>query len=102
VPSWVARSFTERGWVVTSTDPDDGRKTLVDLTAGIRAASTERRASHADKALAAALAAADDDERAALIAALARLHRLLVADHAPRRFPDRPFAPPTQKGGRPA
>ena len=72
----------------TAADPSDGRKTLVDLTEAIRAASRQRRAGRADKALDNALAKADDTERATLTAALARLHELLVADHAPRRFPD--------------
>jgi MarR family 2-MHQ and catechol resistance regulon transcriptional repressor len=103
--STSVRSFTERGWVTTSADPDDGRKTLVDLTADIRAAGSQRRAARADRALTAALAAADDDERAALTSALARLHQLLVAGHAPRRFPDptpAPPAPSARDGRRPA
>ncbi|MFJ5224353.1 MarR family winged helix-turn-helix transcriptional regulator [Streptomyces sp. NPDC088400] len=82
------RALAGRNWVATAADPADGRKTLVDLTEAIRAASEQRRAGRADKALTDALAGVDDEERGALIAALARLHQLLVADHAPRRFPD--------------
>jgi MarR family 2-MHQ and catechol resistance regulon transcriptional repressor len=85
--STSARAFAERGWATTAADPRDGRKTLVDLTAEVRAAGTRRRTGRADKTLHAALAGVDESERAELLGALARLHRLLVADHPPRRFP---------------
>lgn len=86
--STSVRNLAYRSWVATAADPADGRKTLVDLTEAIRTASEQRRAGRADKALDNALAKVDDKERGTLIAALARLHQLLVADHAPRRFPD--------------
>ncbi|MGW8376292.1 MarR family transcriptional regulator [Streptomyces sp. ODS28] len=86
--STSVRSLADRGWVATEADPADGRRTLVDLTEAVRAASRQRRAGRADKPLTNALAEVDDEERAGLIAALGRLHQLLVADHAPRRFPD--------------
>lgn len=86
--STSVRALAGRKWVATTADPSDGRKTLVDLTEAIRTASKRRRAGRADKALNNALAEVDDTERATLVAALARLHELLVADHAPRRFPD--------------
>lgn len=86
--STSVRALAGRSWVTTAADPADGRKTLVDVTEVIRTAGEQRRAGRADKTLANALADVDDKERAALIAALARLHQLLVADHRPRRFPD--------------
>ncbi|MFF2808116.1 MarR family winged helix-turn-helix transcriptional regulator [Streptomyces sp. NPDC058000] len=98
--STSVRTFTERGWAATSADPDDGRKTLVDLTDDVRATGGKRRASRADRTLTAALAAADEDERAALTAALARLYQLLVADQAPHRFPAPSSGPPVRKGRR--
>lgn len=86
--STSVRALVDRGWVATAADPADGRRTLVDLTETVRAAGKQRRAGRADKPLTSALAEVDDKERAELIAALTRLHQLLVADHAPRRFPD--------------
>lgn len=86
--STSVRTLAGRDWVATGADPADGRRTLVDLTESIRAASKQRRAGHVDKTLTDALAGTDDAERTALVAALDRLHQLLVADHAPRRFPD--------------
>ncbi|MBF9070685.1 MarR family winged helix-turn-helix transcriptional regulator [Streptacidiphilus fuscans] len=88
--STSVRSFVERGWAVTSADPADGRKTLVDLTAEVRTAGAKRREGRADRTLTSALSAAEPEERATLVAALARLHQLLVAGEVPRRFPDAP------------
>ena len=92
--STSVRSFTGRGWAVTSADPADGRKTLVDLTEDVRAAGARRRESRAGGTLESALAEADADERKALIAALGRLHELLVGGLQPRRFPAPPAASP--------
>jgi len=92
--STSVRAFAERGWAVTSADPADGRKTLADLTSEIRAAGTRRRRSQAGATLTAALASADPAERDTLIAALGRLHELLVTGQAPRRFPAPPTASP--------
>jgi len=86
--STSVRTLAGRNWVTTAADPADGRKTLVDATETIRAAGQKRRAGRADKTLAKALTEADDKERADLIAALARLHQLLVAGRTQRRFPD--------------
>jgi len=88
------RAFTERGWAITSADPADGRKTLVDLTEQVRAAGTRRRETRAEGSLATALADVGPAERDALIAALGRLHQLLVAGRPPRRFPASPAASP--------
>ena len=92
--STSVRSFTDRGWAVTSADPADGRKTLADLTEEVRAAGARRRETRAEGTLASALAAVSPAERDALIAALARLHQLLVASQPPRRFPAPPAASP--------
>ena len=88
--STSVRAFTERGWAVTSADPADGRKTLVDLTDEVRAAGAQRRGSRAEGTLVTALADVGPAERDALIAALGRLHQLLVAGQPPRRFPTSP------------
>jgi MarR family 2-MHQ and catechol resistance regulon transcriptional repressor len=88
------RAFTERGWAITSADPADGRKTLVDLTEQVRAVGTRRRETRAEGSLATALADVGPAERDALIAALGRLHQLLVADRPLRRFPASPAASP--------
>ncbi|WP_369206394.1 MarR family winged helix-turn-helix transcriptional regulator [Streptomyces sp. PU-14G] len=92
--STSVRALAARDWVTTAADPADGRKTLVDLTEAIRAASEQRRAAHADNALTTALAGVDEEERDTLLSALARLHHLLVTDHPPRRFPHT-ATPPT-------
>ena len=84
------RGFIDRGWALSESDPADGRKTLVDLTPEIRTAGQARRAARADRTLTKALteAGVDEQEVDALTAALARLHHVLVAGQAPRRFPD--------------
>jgi MarR family 2-MHQ and catechol resistance regulon transcriptional repressor len=92
--STSVRAFTEWGWAVTSADPADGRKTLADLTQEVRAAGARRRGSQAEGTLATALAGVDPAERDALVAALSRLHQLLVAGQPPRRFPAPPAASP--------
>jgi DNA-binding MarR family transcriptional regulator len=85
--STSVRDFAARGWATTTVDPDDGRKTLVELTDEVHADGVQRRKSRADNSLAAALAGTETKERDALIASLKRLHTLLVTDHPPRRFP---------------
>ena len=92
--STSVRGFTERGWAVTSADPADGRKTLVDLTQEVRAAGAQRRQARAEDSLAAELADVGPAERDALIAALGRLHQLLVAGQPPQTFPAPPAASP--------
>jgi len=92
--STSVRSFTERGWAITSADPADGRKTLADLTDEVRAAGTRRRETRAEGTLVSALAAISPAERDALISVLGRLHQLLVGNQPPRRFPASPAAAP--------
>ena len=88
--STAVRALVERGWAATEADPADKRKTLVDLTAEVRTAGQARRAARAEGTVRAALAdsGAEPGELDHLTAALARLHQLLVAHQAPRRFPD--------------
>jgi MarR family 2-MHQ and catechol resistance regulon transcriptional repressor len=73
--------FRDRGWVTTTPDPNDGRKTLATVTDEIKLQGDRRRARSATDALNLVLAAADPDERDELAAALERLHQLLVGDH---------------------
>src|SRR5215469_5272744 len=54
--STVTRALTARGWTQTAADPNDGRRTLVDLTPEIRTAAAQRRAGRADDSLATTLA----------------------------------------------
>src|SRR5215475_1357580 len=78
VSTSVAR-FVDRGWVTTSPDPADGRKTLAQVTDTVRQQGNRRRAGGGDDALAAALpSTVTARERAGLLRALNRLHELLV------------------------
>ena len=92
--STAVATLRDRGWAATKADPADGRKTLVDLTEQVRAAGTRRRETRAEGSLATALADVGPAERDALIAALGRLHQLLVAGRPLRRFPASPAASP--------
>jgi DNA-binding MarR family transcriptional regulator len=73
--------FRDRGWVTTTPDPTDGRKTLVAVTGQVKVEGGRRRARSAADPLNLVLADADPAERDELAAALARLHQLLVRDH---------------------
>jgi len=78
VSTSVAR-FVDRGWVTTAPDPNDGRKTLAQVTDAVRKQGNRRRAGGGDDALAAALpSTVTARERAGLLRALNRLHELLV------------------------
>ena len=80
VSTSVAR-FVERGWVTTAPDPDDGRKTLAQVTDAVRRQGNRRRARVAGDALATALPrTVTSRERASLLRALNRLHELLVTN----------------------
>ena len=70
----------DRGWVQTSPDPTDGRKTLATVTDEVKLQGDRRRARNATDALDLVLADADDDERGQLAGALERLHQLLVGE----------------------
>lgn len=80
VSTSVAR-FVERGWVTTAPDPNDGRKTLAQVTDAVRRQGNRRRARVADDALATALpSTVTARERASLLRAVNRLHELLVTN----------------------
>jgi MarR family 2-MHQ and catechol resistance regulon transcriptional repressor len=80
VSTSVAR-FVERGWVTTAPDPNDGRKTIAQVTDAVRRQGNRRRARVADDALATALPrTVTPRERASLLRALNRLHELLVTN----------------------
>jgi DNA-binding MarR family transcriptional regulator len=81
--STCAKVLGDRGLVTTSSDPADGRRTLVEVTEVVRVEGRRRRERSAVDALGAALAGAGADEQASLVAALERLHGLLVADRLP-------------------
>jgi len=72
--------FRDRGWVTTSPDPSDGRKTLAAVTEEVNLRGDRQRARNATDALDSVLADADPAERRELAGALERLHQLLVAD----------------------
>jgi MarR family 2-MHQ and catechol resistance regulon transcriptional repressor len=71
----------DRGWVQTSPDPRDGRKTLAAVTDEVKLQGDRRRARNAADALDMVLAGADPRERRQLAAALERLTELLVGPH---------------------
>lgn len=81
--STCARVLADRGLVTTSSDPEDGRRTLVEVTEVVRVEGGRRRGRPAVDALAGALACVEPGEQASLVAALERLHCLLVADRVP-------------------
>jgi DNA-binding MarR family transcriptional regulator len=68
----------DRGWVSTSPDPRDGRKTLAAVTSTVKLEGDRRRARSAHDALDVVLADADPAERQQLAGAVERLHELLV------------------------
>jgi MarR family 2-MHQ and catechol resistance regulon transcriptional repressor len=72
--------FRDRGWVSTSPDPSDRRRTLVAITEVIKLQGDRRRARNAADALELVLVDADPAERRQLAGALERLHQLLVGD----------------------
>jgi DNA-binding MarR family transcriptional regulator len=72
----------DRGWVHTSLDPNDRRKTLAAVTEQVKLQGDRRRSRSAHDALDSVLADAKSDERAQLDAALERLHQLLVGERS--------------------
>jgi DNA-binding MarR family transcriptional regulator len=75
----MVRQLGERGWVLRSADPTDGRAVVVSLTAAGRRALTSARA-HVGADLAPRLAALSADDRRHLAAALPVLHVLLAKE----------------------
>jgi MarR family 2-MHQ and catechol resistance regulon transcriptional repressor len=72
-------ALKKRGWVITLSDPADGRRTLAEVTPEVTAEGNRRRGRYAEDALNLVLADCPPDEKQALAAALERLHQLLVA-----------------------
>jgi DNA-binding MarR family transcriptional regulator len=72
------QSLVKRGWVTTSSDPADGRKTLARVTKRVEVEGMRRRTRDANDALAPLLAAASADDRKAITSALERLYELAV------------------------
>jgi MarR family 2-MHQ and catechol resistance regulon transcriptional repressor len=76
--STSVKTLAERGWVVARSDPNDGRRTLAEVTPLVTAEAVRRRARDATDALDLLLADCPVKERAALVDALSKLHQLLV------------------------
>lgn len=72
------RQLAQRGWVLTSADPSDGRKTLASVTERVQNEGVRRRAMNAQDALAPLLDGCPADERQAITDALERLYELAV------------------------
>jgi MarR family 2-MHQ and catechol resistance regulon transcriptional repressor len=79
--STSVKSLAGRGWVHTASDPDDGRRTLAEVTPEVAAEALRRRGRDATDALDVILADCPPKERAALAEALRKLHQLLVGHH---------------------
>jgi DNA-binding MarR family transcriptional regulator len=73
------KSHVNRGWVTTSTDQADGRKTIAQVTERVKTEGMKRRNRNARDALAPLLAGASPEERASIATALQRLYELAVA-----------------------
>jgi DNA-binding MarR family transcriptional regulator len=72
------KQLMERGWVLTTTDPSDGRKTLASVAERVKDESARRRAMDAQDALAPLLTKCSAEERRAITDALERLYELAV------------------------
>ena len=72
------KNHVKRGWVTTSTDAADGRKTIAQVTDRVKTEGMKRRNRSAEDALAPLLAGASAKERTAIVTALERLYALAV------------------------
>ncbi len=81
--STCVQNLVERDWVMTATDPADGRKTLAQVTDRVKAEGMRRRTQDAQDALAPLLADCSPKDRRAITHALERLYELAVnaGDH---------------------
>ena len=70
------QSLAKRGWVLTASDPTDGRKTLARVTEHVQQKGKKRRANDTKDALALLLAPCAPKERKAITRALDRLYAL--------------------------
>jgi MarR family 2-MHQ and catechol resistance regulon transcriptional repressor len=80
--STSVKTMVGRGWVTTFFDPNDGRRTLAEVTPEVAAEALRRRGRDATDALDLVLADCRPTERDQLAQALRKLHQLLVANHA--------------------
>jgi len=78
--STSVKALAGRGWVVTLSDPADGRRTLAEVTPEVAAEASHRRGRNVTDALDAVLADCPPTERDQLADALRKLHQLLVAN----------------------
>jgi DNA-binding MarR family transcriptional regulator len=76
--SVCVKQFVARGWVLTTTDPTDGRKTLASVTERVKDEGADRRAMDAHDALAPLLMKCSAQERRTITDALDRLYELAV------------------------
>jgi DNA-binding MarR family transcriptional regulator len=76
--STSVQALTKKGFLRTMTDPDDGRRTLAEVTPEVYEEGMKRRATPAEDALDILLADAEPAERSELARALERLHDILV------------------------
>lgn len=72
------QSLVKRGWVLTTADTADGRKTLARVSGRVQKEGKKRRAVEAKDALAPLLANCSPKERKAITRALGRLYALAV------------------------
>jgi DNA-binding MarR family transcriptional regulator len=72
------KKHVNRGWVATTTDQADGRKTIAQVTDRVKSEGMKRRNRNARDALAPLLAGAAPEERTSINAALQRLYELAV------------------------
>src|SRR5215469_7719635 len=75
--STSVKTLAERGWVITLSDPTDGRRTLAEVTPEVAAEALRRRGRDATDALDIVLADCPPTERDQLARALRKLHQLL-------------------------
>ena len=76
--SFCVKRLEGRGWVQTSSDPADGRKTLAQVTDRVETEGMRRRTLDAQDALAPLLSGCSARERNAITRALERLYELAV------------------------
>jgi DNA-binding MarR family transcriptional regulator len=72
------QNHVKRGWVATSADQADGRKTIAEVTARVKSEGMKRRNRNAQDALVPLLVGASPEERASITTALQRLYELAV------------------------
>ena len=76
--STCIKQLAERGWVLTTAEPTDGRKTLASVTERVKDEGARRRTMNAQEALTPLLTECSPHERRAITDALERLYELAV------------------------